>query len=698
MHRTFESRGYPTATARCAAALHARAFMALAVLAPGAAAETLGEVTVQAEVTAPHDRLSPDSLALLDREDILRSGARNLPDLLGRIPGATPSGFFSNGKFSGVDLRGQGQTSVSNVLVLVDGIRLNVDQAGPDLSTISLPDIDRVEVRRGAQSVRFGDGAVGGVIEIFTRRARRTRAEAGFRAGSHGQQRVSLDGAVAGRAGDLRVGASRTLDDGYRSNSAFDASDLSARANWQPLDALTVRAGVQRHEDTYGLPGFVTADQYRSSSGRRAASDPFGGGSTQELRFDTGLEWRPANGVRLDLRFAERNRSNPFSLNPVGPLPRDDERNRIDLRSREAGLHLGLSPRFAAFEPRLDLGLDWREGVIDSRRNGNSVPSQSTRRDVAQDALGAYALAGLELGERWSLEAGVRRERTRVRDELARFDRSCTTERVTVPVEILPGIFVPVEVPRIAACTPFALMPLMSRSVSWDNEAWQAGLAWALHRSLELHGRVATSFRSPNPDDLALAGPDLRPQRGEEAELGLRIGGSARLRLTVAAFASRSHDEIYFDSQFNRNFDESIDRRGLETTFSFVPRDGVDLRLNLTHTRARFSNSGGRVPLVPELAGQAALGWSLPGRHRLDFNSLFAGSRLDGGELGSARFPLVPAWHVESIAWSWQSDRLRLQAGVNNLLNAAWTTAVFGGTFYPLMGREAFAQVALALP
>jgi len=136
----------------------------------------------------------------------------------------------------------------------------------------------------------------------------------------------------------------------------------------------------------------------------------------------------------------------------------------------------------------------------------------------------------------------------------------------------------------------------------------------------------------------------------------------------------------------------------VEASLTATSVAGLEARLNLTHVRARFSDSGGRVPLVPELSGSGALGISLPEGHRIDVSSLFAGSRLDGGELGAARFPLVPAWHVESVAWAWQGGRLRVQAGVNNLLNAAWTTAVFAGTYYPLMGREVFARIELALP
>jgi outer membrane receptor protein involved in Fe transport len=253
-------------------------------------------------------------------------------------------------------------------------------------------------------------------------------------------------------------------------------------------------------------------------------------------------------------------------------------------------------------------------------------------------------------------------------------------------------------VPTLVDCTPFFFRPEVARDALWENQAWQAGLAYAPRAWLALHGRVASSFRSPNPDDVALAAPDLRPQRGEEFELGLRLGLWQSGRLELAGFAGRSHDEIRFEAGVNRNLPGLIERRGVEASLVLTPVADLEARLNLTHVNARFASNGARVPLVPELAGSAAIGWTLPAGLRLDLASLFAGSRLDGAELGASRFPLVPAWHVESLALSRRTPHFDVQAGVNNLFDATWATTAFGATYYPLLGREVYARVALSLP
>ena len=110
-----------------------------------------------------------------------------LTHLLNRIDGATnktvidgmlsangqvyvfnPQGIIF-GKTAQVDIRGFGDTSVSNTLVLVDGRRTNqIDISGVDWAQIDVNSIDRIEVTRGGQSVLYGDNAAGGVINIIT--------------------------------------------------------------------------------------------------------------------------------------------------------------------------------------------------------------------------------------------------------------------------------------------------------------------------------------------------------------------------------------------------------------------------------------------------------------------------------------------------------------------------------------------------
>ena len=117
------------------------------------------------------------STTIITAEDIRRSPAQSLPDILSREPGIQVQNLFGgvNGARSVVDMRGFGASAASNTLILIDGRRItDLDLAGVDLASIPRDSIERIEITRGNSGVvLYGDGAVGGVINIVTKSAAR---------------------------------------------------------------------------------------------------------------------------------------------------------------------------------------------------------------------------------------------------------------------------------------------------------------------------------------------------------------------------------------------------------------------------------------------------------------------------------------------------------------------------------------------
>ena len=166
------------------------------------------------------------SVSVISRDDIERSQAASLADLLqgeagfefGRNggPGATTS-FF---------LRGQNST---NLVILTDGVRSQVDAYGNlQLTDIPLHQVDRIEILRGNASALYGDAAIGGVINIFTRKAKATEGAYGqVSVGSLNTSKVfaGYSGKTQGIRYDFNVGENRS--DGF---SAMD-SGINTRVN-----------------------------------------------------------------------------------------------------------------------------------------------------------------------------------------------------------------------------------------------------------------------------------------------------------------------------------------------------------------------------------------------------------------------------------------------------------------------------------
>ena len=142
------------------------------------------------------------AVTVITAEEIEQSSVRDVGDLLRRSPGLTVTQNGGPGQIQTVRMRG-GESR--HTLVLIDGIRVNDPSTTGrefDFSTLVLADVERIEVLRGPQSALYGSDAMGGVINIITRKGGGPpRAHISVEAGSYGTKETK--GGISG--GDGRV-------------------------------------------------------------------------------------------------------------------------------------------------------------------------------------------------------------------------------------------------------------------------------------------------------------------------------------------------------------------------------------------------------------------------------------------------------------------------------------------------------------
>ena len=129
---------------------------------------SLPDVVISAnrQVQARNDSSAANTV--FTRDDIDRLQPSSVTDLLSRVPGVQIAQTGGRGSLPGVFIRG---TKSAQSLVLVDGQRIaNATSGDSGLQFLSVDQIERVEVLRGSRSVVYGSDAIGGVIQIFTRR------------------------------------------------------------------------------------------------------------------------------------------------------------------------------------------------------------------------------------------------------------------------------------------------------------------------------------------------------------------------------------------------------------------------------------------------------------------------------------------------------------------------------------------------
>lgn len=130
----------------------------------------LGEVVVTAARTAQtvDETLAP--VTVITRKDIERSQASSVSDLLRKTPGLQVTDSGGQGAATSIFLRG---TNSNHALVLIDGVRINSATGGqPAIPYLDTNQIERIEIVRGPKSSLYGADAIGGVIQIFTRKGK----------------------------------------------------------------------------------------------------------------------------------------------------------------------------------------------------------------------------------------------------------------------------------------------------------------------------------------------------------------------------------------------------------------------------------------------------------------------------------------------------------------------------------------------
>ncbi|KQW57528.1 TonB-dependent receptor domain-containing protein [Variovorax sp. Root411] len=211
-------------------------------LAHAQEAPTLGETVVTANRTPQALSDLVGDVSIVDRQTIERSGATGVADVLSRLPGIEISRSGGLGNATSLFIRG---AETRFTAVYLDGVRIDSQSTGgAGWEGIPLSQIDRIEVLRGPAAAVYGSDAIGGVIQLFTRRGEEGVAPyAGIGFGSNGLRKI--EGGVSGKSGlfDYSFGVAHEESKGY---------------NVQPADKRNVV------KDGYTSPD---RDGYTSTSG-----------------------------------------------------------------------------------------------------------------------------------------------------------------------------------------------------------------------------------------------------------------------------------------------------------------------------------------------------------------------------------------------------------------------------------------------
>jgi iron complex outermembrane receptor protein len=255
--------------------------------------------------------------------------------------------FGGLGQMSTISVRG---SSSDQVVVLLDGVRLNpATGGGVDFASIPADHIARIEVIRGGDSALAGDGAVGGVVNLVTKKAAKgsaTTLDATY--GSFGTLRASAMRSQGFARGSYLVGANllhtdgnffytsnngTELDDGddfraTRRNNGADSRGVLAKGTWRPSDSVDLAAQGEYAASRKGLPGMVTfPSPHASQEDQRATASlvaAFADAGAKGLSFRTEVAYR-FSALDYDDPRGEQNAGVPTTTTRREHAPSVDE-------------------------------------------------------------------------------------------------------------------------------------------------------------------------------------------------------------------------------------------------------------------------------------------------------------------------------------------------------------------------------------
>ncbi|MTC60714.1 TonB-dependent vitamin B12 receptor BtuB [Providencia rustigianii] len=460
-------------------------------------------------------------VTVVTREDIDHWQSNSVIDVLRRLPGVDVAQSGGMGQLSSLFIRG---TESRHVLVLIDGVRLN--QAGisgsSDMSQIPISLVQRIEYIRGARSAVYGSDAIGGVINIITRRDNDgTTLNAGI--GSYGYQ--NYNGSTQQKIGENTTVTGAAA---YTHTTGFDVEARGSTGNYPNGYSQPDKDGFLNKTLWLGIEHQFSSSvsAYARGYGYDNRTDYDGSYSTDYLnnmqKYLVDTRKFSSRTYETGLKYHQNN----YSASLMGSYSHSKDYN-YDPRYGQYGMYSNL-------DESKQYNLQW----------GNN-----------------YQL------DKGNLSAGVDYQRQSV--EPGGYTKTSKTETINNT-----GIYITGQYALIDAVIAEAAVRADHHSEFDWHTTWQSGLSWEFYEGYKLVGSYATAYKAPNlgqlyvdnPEWKMKGNPNLKPEESQQWEIGLE-GISGPLFWQVNAYHNDIDNLIAYKSGSLFNTYENIGKaeiKGIE--------------------------------------------------------------------------------------------------------------------------------------
>lgn len=599
----------------------------------------------------------PAQIQVITQEDIRKSSGTNVPEILSQLGNLNVRGtnLGQSGIGAVVDMRGFGSAAQSNTLILIDGQRLSpIDTSSIPWESVALDSIERIEIIHGGGSVQFGDGAVGGVVNLITKKSDQNNYS--FTGGSFGTANGTYTYSQYDDVNKSRLGASFNIlsSDGWRENSQSDLGSLDLKFNKKIDERSEIRLSGNYFASSYGMPGGVlgqvgTGDQRAAKFNNRGDKYVVNG-----TRFIFGGANQITSNTLFDIDVSVMNSETDFytAYRDTDQMRSWGYSSRIDYKKSQYSLSPKLKTNLFALG-ELTYGLDYRLA------DGSSVFNNGDYQKADLKNTSIYIQHKLPITNQLDLVSGLRRETQDAKssdiNNSTYPSRSVTSDQKTQSATAYDLAFNYVYVPGQK------FYGKINKSYRFANidEYWATNAGWT--------GRVFTGI--------------LRPQEGRSYELGSESALTDGGKLSFSLFQLDTVDEIRYDaSQELKNINsDPIKRLGVSAGLKINILKNLSSSTNLQLINSKYESGtykDKRISMSPNVLANQILNYYQSANQSYFIGVNYVGSQYYDGDRANAKSKM-PAYTLFDFGFKQKIDSWDLGFNIKNIFDKRYAT--YGG-------------------
>lgn len=548
----------------------------------------------------------PKNITVLTGEEITQRGAKTVAEALKLVSSVIVKEM--GGADAAFDIRGQGPTAKSNVIVLVDGAPINsIDLSGYQTSNIPVDNIERIEVIPSGGSVLYGDGAVGGTINIVTKAPENKKNYGSLNSeiGSYGLKKQQITyGTKIGEKLLVEVDYLKREKDGYRDYSKDDLESFGFRSRYKLNDGeLKFKYNYSKNE--FKAPGALTKDEVNDD---RTQSNPNAwriDGKTEKNNFVGDYLYNINSDLEFKLlgRYAHENYSSNGS------------NYKTEVKYLKPQLKYSyLDENYVVF------GGDIYQGETKDFAYGNGKSEKSS--------LGGFIINSYTI-DRFRFTQGYRRQNIEYKG-----DRFVTRK--------------------------------------FKEDAIELTGSYLYSDSGSTYVSYTKGFRAPNTDEINAWAGEFNPQKTETYEIGVKDFVGNTYISTSVFYIETENEIFYGvnkNDEFNknRNLDGTSKRKGIEFSLEHY-FNKLTISESITYMKTEFKE-GKDIPGIPNIKG--VLNFNYKFNEKLSMNNSweYYGKSYDSNDEANER-DKIDSYLLSGLTFVYDfQDGLVINAGINNLFN-----------------------------